>query len=156
MSRDQSEEYAQDSNGDVNRIIDDVRGQEGNVEDEGGLVEIEEEDVDEPVVLMEIPDDVRGAYVYQLDGHNSTEEEGAFHLYDVELDDDGNITETTMRSVPYTISDESTRTISYTGSPFTGDGIAVRSSFEGYIGSGVYLDTREEDEPATEQRNSLE
>lgn len=152
---DRVEQYQQDSLGNVNREIDDVRGQAGMDED-NGLATIGTADVDTEVVLMELPDDAQAAYVYQIDAYNALGTAGTFTLSEVTLDSSGNIASSTKRTIRESVGSETSRTISYTGGSFNGDAIAVTSSFEGDIGVGVYLDSREEHEPDFEQTNSLD
>jgi len=151
---DRVEQYQQDSLGNINREIDDVRGQAG-MEEGSGLTTIETADVDSEVVLMELPDDAQAAYVYQIDAYNALATAGTFTLSEVTLDSGGNITSSTQRTIRESVGSETSRTISYTGGSFDADAIAVTSSFEGDIGVGVYLDSREEYEPDFEQTNSL-
>lgn len=150
-----TEKYAQDHLGNVNREIDDVRGQSG-MDEQSGLTEIEEGEEGTPKVVMEVPYDVQNAYIYQIDAYNASEQDSHFRLHEAELDNQGNIIHTSRRSVRHTVAEETSRTISYTGDGFSSDAIVVTSEFEGDIGVGVYLDSREEHEPTTEQRNSLE
>lgn len=148
------EQYQQDSLGNVNREIDDVRGQAG-MEEDNGLITIESGDVDTETVIMEIPDDVQDVYIYQIDAYNAGAESSTFTLSEVTLDDDDDITSSTQRTIRESVGSETSRTISYTGGSFDADAIAVTSSFEGDIGIGVYLDSREEHEPDFEQTNPL-
>lgn len=150
MSRKQEEQFEQDRLGNVNRKLDRFRAQEG-MEDEDGIVEIGEDDVDEDVVLVEFPDHVDEAIVTELHSYNSTAEDGTYTLHEAELDDDGEITDTTQRSVRIEVAGEATRINSYEGKPFSGDAIAVNASFEGDVGVGYVADHKQYNESTAQQ-----
>lgn len=161
MTGDRIETFSQDRLGNVNRDLDVIRGLSGmdNSLDENdnpqGLVEIEAGDVGEDLVLLPIPEDARGFYINETHAHNSTGDEEAFWLGEAELDDNGDIDgPVTMRTVPYNVDAETSRTIPHSGKELSGDAVVVNADFEGYVAVGGYMDRREYDEPASEQTSA--
>lgn len=150
MTRTQIERFGQDRLGNANRLLDEIRSLDGMEEDDG-IVEITSDDTESDVVLMELPEDANGVYINEVHAYNDGDSEDTFEIYEAELNDDGEVDSTTMRSVPYNVSDGVTRTIPYSGKEISGDAIVVNSNFEGYIGVGCYTDRKEEYEPAVEQ-----
>jgi hypothetical protein len=156
MTREQNENFAQDRLGNVNRVLDDVRAQAGNdasTDSNGnpeGLVDVAGGDTGSDLVVFAVPEGAASFNVEEISAYNSGGTEDTFQILEAELDDDGNITSTTARSVPFNVGAGISRTISYEGREFAG-AVAVNSNFEGTIGVGGKMDRPEELEPASEQ-----
>lgn len=158
MTREQNENFSQDRLGNVNRELDDVRGQDGmdattTDGNPNGILEVTTGDDDgaTDLIIMEIPDGASGFNLDEIHAFNSSSAEANFSIFTATLNDDGTIDTTTRRSVPYNVAASTGRTISYVGKEFGDDAIVVQSNFTGHIGLGGYMDRPEELEPASEQ-----
>lgn len=164
MTREQREPFTQDRLGNVNRKIDPIRGLTG-MEEEDGLVEIEEGEEGEPMPLMQLPTDSDGFYLEEVHAFNAGEDNGHFKLVLMDVDEDGESVIIEDRSTRMSVASGVTRSFSYTGKEFSSLGeydydehpqmdgaiIAVESQFPGDIGIGGYMDRKESVEPESEQ-----
>jgi hypothetical protein len=160
MTRDQIENFQQDRQGNVEREIDPVRGQDGmdaSTNDNGnpqGLLNIAAGDTGTDQILYELPDDADSVHIEEMHLHNSSSSDGSMTILEATLADDGTIDSTTERTVPFNVGTGVSRTIPYTGREISGDAIAVNSDSEGWVGVGIYTDKPEEYEPNAEQTAS--
>lgn len=148
MSRDETEEYVQDSLGNTNRKIDTVRATEGGSgEAGGGLVDITDSaNTDSLQTLYSIPEYADAVYVDDVRAYNGSAASGSeFALYEVETDDSGNVTESTRRSTDVVVSQGDSVRQEYNGEKFTKE-IAVESGFVGQVAIGVTVDRKEQNE----------
>ena len=146
MSRNEQEQYAQDNLGNTNRKIDTIRASEGAVPTEdGGLAEFDGPgDTGAVTVLYDPPEHADAVYIDSVRAFNDTAEtDEQFRLYELELDDDGNITSETRRSVDVNVPVGTDVTREYTGEEFT-SAIGVESGFLGQIAVGVIVDHYEQ------------
>lgn len=152
MPRDEEVPYEQDRFGNERRKLDQLRAQEGmygTSDDNEGIVSIADDDVDTELVVYEIPEHADETILDLIHAYNSSDD-GTFTLYEATLDSDGDITDTTQRSVPLNVAADATRTVGYEGVSFTEDAIAVNSEFEGEIGVAVLSDHKEYSEADSE------
>ena len=153
MTRGQEESFSQDRLGNVNRDIDPVRGQDG-MEDERGFTVIEGGDTDEPVIIMEIPDGASGFHLDSIHAYNDDSADGTVQVWSATLTNMGTVDELTEKSIRYVVPQDEDRQISYVGKEFDEEAVVVQSSFEGDIALGGFMDHKEEQEPAAEQREA--
>lgn len=151
---DRVENYKQDRYGNVERELDELRGQDGMSgadADDDGIVDIAPGDTGSNIVVYELPQHTDEAILDLIHAHNNSGAAGTFRILEATLDAGGNITGTTRRSVLINVADGATRALGYEGEPFTEDAIVVNSGFEGEFGFAVLSDHKEYNEENTEQ-----
>lgn len=149
-----TENYEQDRYGNVNRELDQLRGQQGMAGADGdndGIMDIPAADTGTNQIVYEIPDHTDEAILDLIHAHNDSGGAGTFRILEATLDSGGNITSTTRRSVLINVADGATRAIGYEGDPFTEDAIVINSGFEGEFGLAILSDHKEYTETNEEQ-----
>lgn len=151
--RDEYTEYEQDRFGNERKKLDQLRAQEGMRgadADNEGIEDIAAGDTGTDVVVYTLPDHADQVMLDLIHAHNNSGAAGTFRVLEATLDSNGNITNTTRRSVLINVADAATRTIGYEGEPFTQDAIVVNSGFEGEFGFAVIADHPEHFEADSE------
>lgn len=154
MTREQIESYEQDRLGNARRALDTIRAQDGMAgadADNSGIMDIPTGDTGTNQIVYELPDDADSVYLDLVHAHNDSGGPGTFRILEATLDDNGNITGTTRRSVLINVADTATRSIGYEGVEFTEDAIVINSGFQGEFGVAVLADNKEYTEPNSEQ-----
>lgn len=151
---DRYSQYERDRFGNSNPKLDQLRAQGGNSgadADNDGIVTIAGGDTGNDVVVYELPRHADQALLDLVSFHNNSGAAGTFRILEATLDNAGNITDTTRRSVLINVANGATRVIGYEGEPFTGDAIAVNSGISGEVGVAVLEDHKQYTEEATQQ-----
>lgn len=149
MPREEVEKYEQDRHGNVHRELDSLRaqgGMRGADADDEGILQVLSDETASNTVLYSIPTDADQVIVKEIHAHNSEGSDNTFQLLEAQLDNNGNITSTTRRSINYVIHSNDDEKIDYHGRPFT-SAVAVNSEFAGEIGVAVIEDHKESSEP---------
>lgn len=147
MGREEQVNFAQDRLGNEKKELDDVRAQEGNSADtNSGIVSVAGGAQE---LAYKIPDEAEAAHLSYIMLHLPSSA-GAAHsvrIEDAELDNNNNITSSTDRSVPISVSPGATRTVGYEGSEFSNGGVSVTETTGGAstveVGLSFYTDTNE-------------
>lgn len=151
MGREEVTEYEQDRLGNERKKLDQLRAQEGMTgadADDEGIETIGTADTGTSLTVYSIPTHADQVILDLIHAHNSVASSGTFTIQELELDGNGNITDSTRRSVPINVAAGATRTLGYEGLPFE-NAIGVDSEFGGVIGFAVLADHKEYVEPGS-------
>lgn len=153
MTREQQEQFEQDSHGNVRRKLDTLRGRQGQVDADPpeGFVEILSGETDTALAIFSNPTHADELIVIEVWGFNSGPSgTNTFHLVEGDPDGAGGINNPVRRSVDIVVDSETTRREEFAGEAFT-NAIGVVSEFAGQVAVGVISDHHESSEPESEQ-----
>lgn len=133
MPRDEQVEYGKDHLGNEVPSFEETLSLDG-MEVDDGLVQVQGGDTGTDLVAIEIPDDVQGLHVVAIHAYNGSGGDGTFHLKTSDLDNNGDPTNTTRRSIPIPVVDGSARFVGFDGKQFDDEAVVINSEFSGWIG----------------------
>lgn len=149
MSRDQTEHFKTDNDGDVSREPDEYKSQAG-ADERNGLTTLAGNGLDSPELVYTTPDDARGVVVSQVAAYNGTGAAADFQVFAVALDDNDNITDSWQITTQQPVADGTREVVERVGEPVEDGGVAVGSGAALEVSVGGRLDYREPEEPEVE------